>query len=65
MSVRRVRYANQKQWPMPTGLAPSLDELFGLESDGLGIATDGCEGIEADGVCPHGYPSWLKYLGLI
>ena len=27
-------------------------------------ATDGCI-IEHDGACPHGHPSWLKYLGLI
>jgi len=27
-------------------------------------ATDGCT-IEPDGVCEHGYPSWLMYLGYI
>jgi len=26
--------------------------------------TDGCYA-EADGVCEHGHPSWILYLGLI
>jgi hypothetical protein len=27
-------------------------------------ALDGCP-VEPDGICPHGHPSWLRYLGLI
>jgi hypothetical protein len=35
-----------------------------LLMDGDCEATDGCL-IEPDGVCPHGYPSWLIQLGMI
>jgi hypothetical protein len=32
---------------------------------GLGKATDGCRGIESDGECPHGHPSWVSaFLGI-
>ncbi|KKQ56281.1 MAG: hypothetical protein US74_C0016G0005 [Parcubacteria group bacterium GW2011_GWA2_38_13] len=34
-----------------------------LESD-MCPATDGCI-VEHDGICSHGYVSWLKYLGLV
>jgi hypothetical protein len=32
--------------------------------DGDCYAIDGC-GVEPDGTCPHGMPSWLIYLDLI
>lgn len=52
-------------WPMPTTEAPTLATLFDwLLMDGDCEATDGCS-IEPDGVCPHGYPSWLMQLGMI
>ena len=44
---------------------PDLSELMELEVEGEGIATDGCRGIEADGYCEHGCPSWLIVMGLI
>ena len=44
---------------------PPLDLLQEWESnDGGCEATDGCW-VEPDGVCPHGYPSWLLQLGYI
>lgn len=42
---------------------PSLATLERWLNDGLGKAIDGCSGIEADGNCPHGKPSWIKFLG--
>lgn len=55
---------SQDQWPEPIEDEPD-DELLGLwVVDGIAEATDGCP-IEPDGVCEHGYPSWLLYLGLI
>jgi len=43
---------------------PSIDELERWLFDGICDALDGCQ-VEPDGVCPHGYPSWLLYLGYI
>ena len=51
-------------YPEPTVARPTDDELWGYVFDGVCVATDGCT-IEPDGVCQHGYPSWLLYLGLI
>jgi hypothetical protein len=51
------------RWPEPTSELPSLQTLEEWESDGGGCeATDGCW-VEPDGVCPHGHPSWLLWLG--
>ena len=43
---------------------PTLEELMEWEWRGYMEATDGCR-VEPDGVCPHGYPSWLLAKGLI
>ena len=52
-------------WPAPVTDAPDMDTIFDwLLMDGDCEATDGCL-IEPDGVCPHGYPSWLIQLGMI
>jgi len=51
-------------YPKPTTETPDLDTLTEWMFDGICEATDGCM-VEPDGVCPHGYPSWLLYLGLI
>lgn len=52
-------------WPEPTTEAPDMNTLFEwLLMDGDCEATDGCL-IEPDGVCHHGYPSWLLQLGMI
>lgn len=53
------------KWPAPETEAPDLETLLEwLLLDGDCEATDGCM-IEPDGVCPHGYPSWLIQLGMI
>jgi hypothetical protein len=51
-------------WPDPTEERPSDGQLSFWALDGVAEATDGCR-VEPDGVCPHGYPSWLIHLGLI
>lgn len=43
---------------------PTTEQLLEWLTDVTCPATDGCR-VEHDGTCPHGYPSWLKYLGLI
>lgn len=43
---------------------PSLATLKHWMMDGVAEATDGCR-VEPDGVCPHGYKSWLLELYLI
>lgn len=48
----------------PTVDTPSERQLSEWSSDVVCDATDGCV-VEHDGVCPHGHPSWLKYLGLV
>lgn len=57
-------------WPEPTADAidnqPDLDEVGEMATGEVDSwSTDGCDGIEPDGVCEHGYPSWPLYLGLI
>jgi hypothetical protein len=44
---------------------PTQAQLDEWESEGVAEATDGCGGIELDGVCEHGAPSWFRELGLI
>ena len=52
------------RYPEPTTDEPDLDEIMEMESEGGCDATDGCY-VETDGVCEHGYPSWMLYLGYI
>jgi len=51
-------------WPKPTEDEPSVDTIMEWMDESGCEATDGCW-VEPDGVCQHGYPSWLLYLGLI
>ena len=53
-------------YPEPTDEQPSEEELEDMimgRTDAR--ATDGCEPIEADGECEHGYPAWTLPLGMI
>ena len=54
-----------KTYPEPVTEEPDMDtiEMWVLDQEDC-EATDGCV-IEPDGVCEHGYPSWLIQLGLI
>lgn len=52
------------EWPEPVEPEPTDEDLMRWTLDSVVDATDGCQ-VEPDGVCPHGYPSWLLYLGLI
>jgi hypothetical protein len=44
---------------------PSTATLDHMAESGSATAIDGCRGIEPDGTCPHGLPSWLLALGYI
>jgi len=44
---------------------PDLEELSAWLDDASCEATDGCDGIEPDGRCPHGHSAWPLALGLI
>ena len=53
-------------YPEPTEPTPSMDEIEDMVFDVIWCrCTDGCEPIEPDGTCEHGYPSWLLQLGII
>jgi len=51
-------------YPSPTVPEPSIEELEEMVFDSICEATDGCM-VEPDGVCPHGYPSWMIQLMVI
>jgi len=53
-----------RRWPSPTDREPSSGQLNRMLMDSVVDATDGCQ-VEPDGVCEHGHPSWLLYLGMI
>ena len=54
-----------RHWPEPTSEQPDLATLEEWLWEDAGCeATDSCW-VEADGICPHGHPSWLLRLGLI
>ena len=55
---------DQTIWPEPTVDPPDLATLEGWMDEGVCETTDGCVS-EPDGVCIHGYPSWLLELNLI
>jgi len=55
---------SDEKWPKPTIDPPTDEDLWDWTMDSLCEATDGCV-VEPDGVCQHGYPSWLLYYGLI
>ncbi len=44
---------------------PCIATLEKWVSNASGRAIDGCSGIEPDGHCEHGHPSWLLALGYI
>lgn len=47
-----------------TNKQPSLKTMERWVSNGIAKATDGCK-VEPDGICPHGFNSWLIELGYI
>ena len=55
----------RQRYPEPTTEEPDVETLQEWDwEDGGCEATDGCW-VEPDGVCEHGHPSWMLYLGLI
>lgn len=55
----------REEFPQPTGETPDLEDLQEWLDEGGCMATDGECWVEPDGVCKHGYPSWLLWLGLV
>lgn len=51
-------------WPEPVVPVLGLREFERMVLASVVTATDGCA-VEPDGVCPHGYPSWLIQMGVI
>jgi hypothetical protein len=51
-------------YPEPTEPEPDIEQIELWITDSVVDATDGCR-VEPDGICPHGHPSWLMYLGYI
>ena len=45
-------------------MQPEIDCLTEMVMSGIAEAEDGCR-VEPDGICPHGYYSWLLVLGWI
>ena len=43
---------------------PSVKTMEKWDENGYCKAVDGCR-VEPDGICSHGYPSWLMAMGLI
>jgi hypothetical protein len=56
-----LRRAGSSLWPKPTAHRSVNDIAMGQSRN---EATDGCY-VEEDGVCPHGYPSWMLYYQMI
>lgn len=57
---------NEKRKAKAIAHAKALDfeDLDEAIAEGVIDAADGCR-VELDGVCPHGYPSPLRLLGII
>lgn len=55
-----------KGWvPYRRGMQPSYRALRDMISDGVCSSTDGCDSVEPDGKCEHGFPAWPLALGII
>ena len=48
----------------PIEPTPDIEQLEQWSDEGGCYSTDGCW-VEPDGICEHGYPSWLLQLHLI
>lgn len=47
------------------GQIPAFEEIEAMANEGVTTAVDGCEGIEPDGHCFHGSPSWVSVAMMI
>lgn len=61
-----MRDDDTPEYPEPTDDEPSEEELADMTLGFIDTrATDGCEPVEPDGECEHGYPAWPLYKGVI
>jgi len=65
--LRSPEYFSKYKEALPSAIKvkiPSKKSLKKWISTGVAKSVDGCS-VEPDGVCPHGYPSWLIVLGYL
>ena len=62
LADRAAQYVIENGYSSPGAVREEMMERS--LSDDLVEALDGCF-VEDDGICPHGWPSWLRYAGLI
>ncbi len=70
VSIRLVEFEDGDEpltassWLEPIVTPPDIEQLLAWERAGGCQATDGC-GVELDGTCIHGHPSWALVMGLV
>ena len=52
-------------YPEPTDERPTDEDVEAMLFDRACRATDGCNGVDPDGLCCHGHPSWLLRLSIL
>jgi hypothetical protein len=64
--IKQMQDAAKSRYPIPTTPEPSREDISDWceAVPQVANATDGCK-VELDGVCTHGYPSWLIMYGLV
>ncbi len=66
--AHRLNKPDEHWVPLKRGMIPSFEAISRMERDGIAEATDGCEHIEPDATCLHGFPAWTQValqLGLL
>jgi hypothetical protein len=56
--AHRINKPDEHWVPLKRGMIPSFEAISRMEMDGIAEATDGCEHIEPDATCRHGFPAW-------
>jgi hypothetical protein len=64
--IKQMQESARSRYPKPTTPEPSPENIAAWcnATPQVANATDGCK-VELDGVCSHGYPSWLIMYGLV
>jgi hypothetical protein len=58
--IKQMQELARSRYPEPTSVEPSQGDIAAWcdATPQVAMATDGCR-VELDGICSHGYPSWL------
>lgn len=64
--IKQMQELARSRYPSPTSPEPSQGDIAAWcdATPQYAMATDGCH-VDLDGVCSHGYPSWLIMYGLV